>query len=181
MLQPRAARASAFKSSLRAGARASARYTSRSSSSRSKTSSCGVRSHENSRGGVPGFLQQAGRNPARADYRVRAPRRCRGYVRCSSAARSAVTAQAASCHAPQRDPFGPPDARLRLGVCRFDRFYQAADPQKDNLCLYGHPTGTWTVELPAEEVPPETPEPSLGINFARDGMSVRPGAALASH
>lgn len=27
--------------------------------------------------------------------------------------------------------------------------------------------------LPAEEVPPELPEPALGINFARDGMQVR--------
>jgi hypothetical protein len=26
--------------------------------------------------------------------------------------------------------------------------------------------------LPAEEVPPEIPEPALGINFARDGMTV---------
>ena len=25
----------------------------------------------------------------------------------------------------------------------------------------------------AEEVPPEMPEPALGINFARDGMQVR--------
>ena len=28
------------------------------------------------------------------------------------------------------------------------------------------------VDLPAEEVPPEIPEPALGINFARDGMQV---------
>jgi hypothetical protein len=28
------------------------------------------------------------------------------------------------------------------------------------------------VQLPAEEVPPELPEPALGINFARDGMQV---------
>lgn len=28
------------------------------------------------------------------------------------------------------------------------------------------------MDLPAEEVPPEAPEPALGINFARDGMSV---------
>ena len=39
---------------------------------------------------------------------------------------------------------------------------------------YGRPDGTWRVELPAEEVPPELPEPALGINFARDGMQVRP-------
>ena len=36
----------------------------------------------------------------------------------------------------------------------------------------GHPDGTWTVGLPADEVPPELPEPVLGINFARDGNSV---------
>ena len=46
------------------------------------------------------------------------------------------------------------------------------DPDRENLCLYGHPNGQWSVELPAEEVPPELPEPALGINFARDGMEV---------
>ncbi|KAL8463533.1 hypothetical protein ACS0TY_034258 [Phlomoides rotata] len=44
------------------------------------------------------------------------------------------------------------------------------DPEKKNLCLYGFPTEQWEVNLPAEEVPPELPEPALGINFARDGM-----------
>ncbi|MEO2193298.1 MAG: alfin [bacterium] len=34
----------------------------------------------------------------------------------------------------------------------------------------GHPDGTWSVDLPAAEVPPEMPEPVLGINFARNGM-----------
>jgi hypothetical protein len=43
-------------------------------------------------------------------------------------------------------------------------------PEKENLCLYGLPNETWEVTLPAEEVPPELPEPALGINFARDGM-----------
>ncbi|MCI78294.1 PHD finger protein ALFIN1-like, partial [Trifolium medium] len=28
----------------------------------------------------------------------------------------------------------------------------------------------WKVNLPAEEIPSELPEPSLGINFARPGM-----------
>ncbi len=32
----------------------------------------------------------------------------------------------------------------------------------ENLCLYGNPDGQWVVDLPAEEVPPEMPEPSLG-------------------
>jgi hypothetical protein len=30
--------------------------------------------------------------------------------------------------------------------------------------------GTWKVSLPCEEIPAELPEPTLGINFARDGM-----------
>ena len=51
-----------------------------------------------------------------------------------------------------------------------DIFYSLCDPEKENLCLYGYACGSWEVNLPAEEVPPELPEPSLGINFARDGM-----------
>ncbi|KAG1669193.1 hypothetical protein FOA52_001444 [Chlamydomonas sp. UWO 241] len=51
-----------------------------------------------------------------------------------------------------------------------ERFFAQADPQRENLCLYAHPDGTWTVEAPPEEVPAEVPEPTLGINFCRDGM-----------
>ncbi|KAF3554426.1 hypothetical protein F2Q69_00011338 [Brassica cretica] len=36
-----------------------------------------------------------------------------------------------------------------------------------NMCLYGHPNGTWEVNLRAEEVPHELPEAALGINLAR--------------
>lgn len=35
----------------------------------------------------------------------------------------------------------------------------------------GDPDGTWSVDLPTNDLPPEFPEPCLGINFARDGMS----------
>ncbi|KAI5390208.1 hypothetical protein KIW84_060025 [Lathyrus oleraceus] len=49
-------------------------------------------------------------------------------------------------------------------------FYNQCDPDKENLCLYGFPSEQWEVNLPAEEVPPELPEPVLGINFARDSM-----------
>lgn len=56
--------------------------------------------------------------------------------------------------------------------------YAAAGPERENLCLYGHPDGNWSVDLPTEEVPPELPEPVLGINFARDGgWPVVPGLA----
>ncbi|KAJ1697597.1 hypothetical protein LUZ63_006109 [Rhynchospora breviuscula] len=63
----------------------------------------------------------------------------------------------------------------RAGIIRalttdVEEFYRACDPEKDNLCLYGFPSEQWEVNLPAEEVPPELPEPALGINFARDGM-----------
>lgn len=34
--------------------------------------------------------------------------------------------------------------------------------------------------MPAEEVPPELPEPALGINFARDGMQEKDWLALVA-
>ncbi|KAM7251981.1 hypothetical protein ACFE04_023864 [Oxalis oulophora] len=40
---------------------------------------------------------------------------------------------------------------------------------KGNLCLYGLKNESWEVKLPVEEVPSDLPEPTLGINFARDG------------
>lgn len=51
-----------------------------------------------------------------------------------------------------------------------DEFYRQCDPEKENLCLYGNADKSWEVALPVDEVPPELPEPALGINFARDGM-----------
>uniref|UniRef100_A0A1D1YDH2 PHD finger protein ALFIN-LIKE n=1 Tax=Anthurium amnicola TaxID=1678845 RepID=A0A1D1YDH2_9ARAE len=59
-------------------------------------------------------------------------------------------------------------------------FYDQCDPEKENLCLYGLPNETWEVTLPAEEVPPELPEPALGINFARDGMDEKDWLALVA-
>ncbi|KAL8170461.1 hypothetical protein V2J09_022265 [Rumex salicifolius] len=61
-----------------------------------------------------------------------------------------------------------------------DDFFQQCDPEKENLCLYGFPSGNWEVNLPAEEVPPELPEPALGINFARDGMKEQDWLALVA-
>ncbi|XP_047174843.1 PHD finger protein ALFIN-LIKE 9-like, partial [Vigna umbellata] len=51
---------------------------------------------------------------------------------------------------------------------------------KENLCLYGFPNEQWEVNLPAEEVPPELPEPALGINFARDGMQEKDWLSLVA-
>ncbi|KAK1377925.1 PHD finger protein ALFIN-LIKE 1-like [Heracleum sosnowskyi] len=61
-----------------------------------------------------------------------------------------------------------------------DEFYSLCDPEKENLCLYGHSNESWEVTLPAEEVPPELPEPALGINFARDGMNRRDWLSLVA-
>lgn len=48
------------------------------------------------------------------------------------------------------------------------------------MCLYGFPNEKWEVNLPSEEVPPEIPEPVLGINFARDGMKEKDWLALVA-
>ncbi|OWM76597.1 PHD finger protein ALFIN-LIKE 4-like [Punica granatum] len=61
-----------------------------------------------------------------------------------------------------------------------EEFYQQCDPEKENLCLYGFPSEQWEVNLPAEEVPPELPEPALGINFARDGMQEKDWLSLVA-
>eukprot|EP00775_Hariotina_reticulata_P006250 gene6250-6487_t len=73
----------------------------------------------------------------------------------------------------------------RKGILRaltndVDSFFSQCDPERENLCLYGLPDGTWSVDLPAEEVPPEIPEPALGINFARDGMQRKDWLALVA-
>ena len=44
----------------------------------------------------------------------------------------------------------------------------------------GEPDGSWALDLPAEEVPAELPEPCLGINFARDGMARKEWLALVA-
>ena len=48
------------------------------------------------------------------------------------------------------------------------------------MCLYGLPNGTWEVSPPADEVPPELPEPALSINFSRDGMQRRDWLSLVA-
>ncbi|GAB4847426.1 PHD finger protein Alfin1 [Ancistrocladus abbreviatus] len=62
----------------------------------------------------------------------------------------------------------------------FDKFFQQCDPEKENLCLYGLPNESWEVNLPVAEVPPELPEPALGINFARDGMQEKDWLSLVA-
>jgi hypothetical protein len=63
----------------------------------------------------------------------------------------------------------------------FDKIYvNFLIAEKENLCLYGFPSEQWEVNLPAEEVPPELPEPALGINFARDGMQEKDWLSLVA-
>lgn len=41
---------------------------------------------------------------------------------------------------------------------------------KENLSLYGYPDGTWDVQEARMLLPPNLPEPTVGINLARDRM-----------
>lgn len=79
-----------------------------------------------------------------------------------------------------KDFMGRRGGMIKALTTDVDEFYQQCDPDKENLCLYGFPTEQWEVNLPAEEVPPELPEPTLGINFARDGMPEKDWLALVA-
>ncbi|KAJ1703770.1 hypothetical protein LUZ63_003549 [Rhynchospora breviuscula] len=79
-----------------------------------------------------------------------------------------------------RDYRGRRAGMIKALTTDVEKFFQACDPDKENLCLYGLPTEQWDVALPAEEVPPEMPEPVLGINFARDGMDEKDWLALVA-
>ena len=48
------------------------------------------------------------------------------------------------------------------------------------MCLYGLPNETWAVSVPAEQVPVEVPEPTLGINFVRDTMPEKDWLSLVA-
>ncbi|AQK68384.1 hypothetical protein ZEAMMB73_Zm00001d015238 [Zea mays] len=49
-------------------------------------------------------------------------------------------------------------------------FTQVSLEEVENLCWYELPNESWEVNLPAQKVSPELLEPTLGINFARDGI-----------
>ncbi|CAN6478298.1 unnamed protein product [Victoria cruziana] len=79
-----------------------------------------------------------------------------------------------------RDFKGRRTALIKALTTEVEDFHRQCDPEKENLCLYGFPSETWEVTLPAEEVPPELPEPALGINFARDGMQEKDWLSLVA-
>lgn len=59
------------------------------------------------------------------------------------------------------------EGMLRALTTDVEEMCNLCDPERDNLCLYGNPDGSWEIALPADQVPSELPEPTLGINFAR--------------
>ncbi|KAK4372838.1 hypothetical protein RND71_008222 [Anisodus tanguticus] len=79
-----------------------------------------------------------------------------------------------------RDFKGRRNGLIKALTTDVEEFYQQCDPEKENLCLYGFPSEQWEVNLPAEEVPPELPEPALGINFSRDGMQEKDWLTLVA-
>ncbi|KAF3340801.1 PHD finger protein ALFIN-LIKE 8 [Carex littledalei] len=70
---------------------------------------------------------------------------------------------------------------LKALTTEAESFYRRCDPEKDELGLYGLPNGTWDVKFPEELVPPDMPEPTLGINFARYGSKEEWLAIVAVH
>jgi hypothetical protein len=57
----------------------------------------------------------------------------------------------------------PKRGSLRTGPCWCSHLQQlnVLALVAQNLALYGYKDGSWAVDLPAEEVPPEAPEPAL--------------------
>ncbi|CAH8292878.1 unnamed protein product [Eruca vesicaria subsp. sativa] len=63
-------------------------------------------------------------------------------------------------------------ALLRAFGTDVGTLYLLCDPgYKENLCLYGYPDGTWDVKEECMVLPPNLPEPAVGINHARDSKS----------
>jgi hypothetical protein len=92
-----------------------------------------------------------------------------------------------SCH-PEKDNLCLYGAALKLPVVSFNASGALSDDCNrlvhavpgSTSSLTGEPDSTWVVDLPAEEVPAELPEPCLGINFARDGMARKDWLALVA-
>jgi Alfin len=95
-------------------------------------------------------------------------RTCASTVRPRHSSCAAVAARAS-------DQAAKPALRGQVRSLKVAPSWRAQCP--DSLArapgVTGNSDGTWKVGLPVEEVPPELPEPALGINFARDGMAVR--------
>lgn len=64
---------------------------------------------------------------------------------------------------------------LKALTCDIDELLRQCDPldDKEALCLFGFPDGSWEVTSPDEDVPSERPEPLVGINHTMDRISGR--------
>ncbi|CAL9057853.1 unnamed protein product [Musa banksii] len=71
-----------------------------------------------------------------------------------------------------RDFLGRRAGLIKALTTDFIKFYEQCDPEKPYMCLYGYPNETWEVKE-APVVPHEFPEPSLGVNFAKDEMKLK--------
>lgn len=79
-----------------------------------------------------------------------------------------------------KDFLGRRTGIIKALTTEVEEFYLQCDPERENQCLYGLPNEAWEVTPPEEEVPPELPEPALGVNFARDGMLRRDWLSLVA-
>ena len=59
-----------------------------------------------------------------------------------------------------------------MNSTEYDSWYYDYFAEKPYMCLYGYPNETWEVKE-APVVPHEFPEPSLGVNFAKDEMKLK--------
>ncbi len=62
----------------------------------------------------------------------------------------------------------------------FDRLFAAADPDLRNMALTATPDGAWSLADPCTRLPAPLPEPTAGVNFAREGMHPTDWAVLVS-
>ncbi|GER57675.1 PHD finger family protein [Striga asiatica] len=83
-----------------------------------------------------------------------------------------------------RDFKGRRNGLIKALTTDVEEFFQRCDPGEFSGFsfgfLNGFPSGQWEVVLPAVELPPELPEPALGINFTRDGMQEKDWLALVA-
>ncbi|XP_048135674.1 PHD finger protein ALFIN-LIKE 4-like [Rhodamnia argentea] len=54
----------------------------------------------------------------------------------------------------------------RAGIIR------ALTTEEEPMCLFGLPDGTWELRLPEDMVPPDLPEPMLGVNYGKVDTSL---------
>uniref|UniRef100_A0A0D9UX07 PHD finger protein ALFIN-LIKE n=1 Tax=Leersia perrieri TaxID=77586 RepID=A0A0D9UX07_9ORYZ len=80
------------------------------------------------------------------------------------------------------DFFARRSAIIRALTEDLQTFVALCDPDLDGMCLYGNSDGTWELAPLPEMVPPDLPEPVLGVNHQRGALQVNDWIAiLACH